>query len=58
MRTPGWLTTLYCFILLSSIYVALPNLFSHEQVKNSKFLPDTRVALGLDLQGGSSPARG
>lgn len=54
MRTPGWLTTLYCFILLSSIYVALPNLFSHEQVKNSKFLPDTRVALGLDLQGGSS----
>ncbi|ATP12578.1 protein translocase subunit SecDF [Bartonella henselae] len=54
MRTPGWLITLYCFILLSSIYVALPNLFSQEQVKNSKFLTDTRVTLGLDLQGGSS----
>ncbi|WP_332066242.1 protein translocase subunit SecD [Bartonella sp. CB189] len=54
MRTPGWLTTLYCFILLSSIYVALPNLFSQEQIKNSKILPDTRVTLGLDLQGGSS----
>ncbi|WP_455475193.1 protein translocase subunit SecD [Bartonella sp. B17] len=54
MRTPGWLITLYCFILLSSVYVALPNLFSQEQVKNSNFLPDTRVTLGLDLQGGSS----
>ncbi|MBX4336523.1 protein translocase subunit SecD [Bartonella raoultii] len=54
MRTPSWLTTLYCFILLSSIYIALPNLFSQEQVKNSKFLTDTRVTLGLDLQGGSS----
>ncbi|WP_074381250.1 protein translocase subunit SecD [Bartonella doshiae] len=54
MRTPSWLTTLYCFLLLISIYVALPNLFSQEQVKNSKFLTDTRVTLGLDLQGGSS----
>ncbi|GAA5102399.1 protein translocase subunit SecD [Bartonella acomydis] len=54
MRTPRWLTTLYCLILLSSIYVALPNLFSPEQVKNSQFLTDTRVTLGLDLQGGSS----
>ncbi|WP_455478949.1 protein translocase subunit SecD [Bartonella sp. B23] len=54
MRTPGWLTTLYCLIILSSIYIALPNLFSQEQVKNLKFLPDTRVTLGLDLQGGSS----
>lgn len=54
MRTPGWLTTLYCLILLSSIYVALPNLFSQEQVKDSQFLTDTRVTLGLDLQGGSS----
>ncbi|WP_273759419.1 protein translocase subunit SecD [Bartonella sp. ML70XJBT.G] len=54
MRTPSWLTTFYCLILLSSIYVALPNLFSQEQVKNSQFLTDTRVTLGLDLQGGSS----
>ncbi len=54
MRTPSWLTTLYCLILLSSIYVALPNLFSQEQVKNFQFLTDTRVTLGLDLQGGSS----
>ncbi|MDD9333809.1 MAG: protein translocase subunit SecDF, partial [Bartonella sp.] len=54
MRTPAWLATLYCFILLSSIYVALPNLFSQEQIKNSKFLPNTHVTLGLDLQGGSS----
>ncbi|WP_455476655.1 protein translocase subunit SecD [Bartonella sp. B41] len=54
MRTPSWLTTLYCFILLSGIYAALPNLFSPEQVKNLKFLPNTRVTLGLDLQGGSS----
>ncbi|WP_019218841.1 protein translocase subunit SecD [Bartonella florencae] len=54
MRTPRWLTTFYCLILLSSIYVALPNLFSKEQVQNSQFLTDTRVTLGLDLQGGSS----
>ncbi|MCZ2204027.1 protein translocase subunit SecD [Bartonella sp. A05] len=54
MRTPRWLTTLYCFILLSSIYVALPNLFSQEQRQNLKFLPNTHVTLGLDLQGGSS----
>lgn len=54
MRTPRWLTTLYCLILLSGIYVALPNLFSQEQIENSKFLPNTQVTLGLDLQGGSS----
>ncbi|WP_332060443.1 protein translocase subunit SecD [Bartonella sp. CB74] len=54
MRTPSWLTTLYCFIILSSIYIALPNLFSQEQIENSKFLPNTHVTLGLDLQGGSS----
>ncbi|AQX27836.1 MULTISPECIES: protein translocase subunit SecD [unclassified Bartonella] len=54
MRTPRWLATFYCFILLSSIYVALPNLFSQEQIKNSKFLSNTHVTLGLDLQGGSS----
>ncbi|OPB29865.1 protein translocase subunit SecD [Bartonella sp. WD12.1] len=54
MRTPSWLITLYCLILLSGIYVALPNLFSQEQIKNSKFLPNTQVTLGLDLQGGSS----
>ncbi|CBI76259.1 protein-export membrane protein [Bartonella clarridgeiae 73] len=54
MRIPRWLATLYCFILLSSIYVALPNLFSQEQIKNSKLLPNTHVTLGLDLQGGSS----
>ncbi|WP_019222512.1 protein translocase subunit SecD [Bartonella rattaustraliani] len=54
MRTPGWLTTLYCFVLFSSIYIALPNLFSQEQVKTTQFLPNTRVTLGLDLQGGSS----
>ncbi|WP_407965042.1 protein translocase subunit SecD [Bartonella sp. C271] len=54
MRTPAWLATIYCFILLSGIYVALPNLFSEEQIKNSKFLPNTHVTLGLDLQGGSS----
>ncbi|EYS91895.1 protein-export membrane protein SecD [Bartonella bacilliformis str. Heidi Mejia] len=54
MRTPRWLTALYCLILLSGIYVALPNLFSQEQIENSKFLPNTQVTLGLDLQGGSS----
>lgn len=54
MRVSGWLTTFYCLVLLGGIYVALPNLFSQEQVKNSIFLPDTRVTLGLDLQGGSS----
>ncbi|WP_336276564.1 protein translocase subunit SecD [Bartonella sp. CB178] len=54
MRTPGWLTALCCFILLGSIYIALPNLFSQKRVQTSSFLPDTRVTLGLDLQGGSS----
>ncbi|MCZ2328630.1 protein translocase subunit SecD [Bartonella sp. F02] len=54
MRTPVWLTIFYCLILLGSVYIALPNLFSQEQIENSKFLPNTHVTLGLDLQGGSS----
>ena len=54
MRTSRWLTLTYFLILLVGVIVALPNLFTEEQIKNHlSFLPDTRVTLGLDLQGGS-----
>ncbi|WP_412057786.1 protein translocase subunit SecD [Bartonella sp. DGB2] len=55
MRTSRGLTFLYFLILLAGIYIALPNLFSKEQLANEfRFLPNTHVTLGLDLQGGSS----
>lgn len=54
MRTSRWLTAFYFLILLAGVIVALPNLFTEEQMKTHlSFLPDTRVTLGLDLQGGS-----
>lgn len=55
MRTPRWLVAFYGFILIAGIIIALPNLFTEEQMeKYAPFLPDTRVTLGLDLRGGSS----
>lgn len=56
MHTPRWLIFLYSLILIVGIIFALPNLFSDEHLKSPylSWLPDTRVTLGLDLQGGSS----
>jgi len=54
MHTPRWLTFLYSFVLFVGVLIALPNLFSPEQMRNlAPFWPDTRVTLGLDLRGGS-----
>lgn len=54
MQTPRWLTAVYFIILFLGITIALPNLFSEETMKTKfPYLPDTRVTLGLDLQGGS-----
>lgn len=55
MRTPRWLVIFYSIILIAGVLIALPNLFTPEQMKKyAPFLPDTRVTLGLDLRGGSS----
>ncbi|RCL02199.1 MAG: Protein-export membrane protein SecD [Candidatus Tokpelaia sp. JSC189] len=55
MRTPRWLVIFYSIILIAGVLIALPNLFTPEQLKKYvPFLPDTRVTLGLDLRGGSS----
>lgn len=56
MYTPRWLIYLYSLILLVGVIFALPNLFTDEHLQSPylKWLPDTRVTLGLDLQGGSS----
>jgi len=53
MQTPRWLALLYGFVLFFGVLIALPNLFSEEQIKQMPFMPDTRVTLGLDLRGGS-----
>jgi len=53
MQTPRWLALLYGFVLFFGVLIALPNLFTEEQIKQIPFMPDTRVTLGLDLRGGS-----
>jgi len=53
MQTPRWLALLYGFVLFFGVLIALPNLFSEEQMEQMPYLPDTRVTLGLDLRGGS-----
>ena len=54
MRTPRWLVVTYAIIILAGILVALPNLFSPQQLAAlPSWLPHKQVTLGLDLQGGS-----
>jgi preprotein translocase subunit SecD len=44
---PKWKIFLICAVLVLGIYYALPNFVT------SKYLPDAKMNLGLDLQGGS-----
>ncbi|MEQ1954179.1 protein translocase subunit SecD [Mesorhizobium sp. CN2-181] len=54
MRTPRWLVATYAIIVLAGILVALPNLFTQQQLAAlPSWLPHKQVTLGLDLQGGS-----
>ncbi|MCM2472200.1 protein translocase subunit SecDF [Rhizobium sp. CG5] len=49
-----WKTVLIWLAVLLSVLVAVPNLFSDEQLEGfPSFLPTKKVTLGLDLQGGS-----
>ena len=54
MRQSPWKVMAYAVILICGIAVALPNLFSREQLDQLPgWLPKQRVTLGLDLRGGS-----
>jgi SecD/SecF fusion protein len=54
MRQSPWKVMAYAIIVLCGIAVALPNLFSREQLARLPgWLPKQRVTLGLDLRGGS-----
>ena len=49
-----WKTVLIWLAVLVSTLVALPNVFSEEQLRSlPSWLPHKQVTLGLDLQGGS-----
>lgn len=49
-----WKTTFILLTVLASIFIALPNLFSEEQLEGwPKWFSGNKVTLGLDLQGGS-----
>ncbi|MBV9833043.1 MAG: protein translocase subunit SecD [Alphaproteobacteria bacterium] len=54
MRQSPWKVMAYAIIVLCGIAVALPNLFSREQLEQLPgWVPKHRVTLGLDLRGGS-----
>ncbi|MBL8582799.1 MAG: protein translocase subunit SecD, partial [Rhizobiaceae bacterium] len=54
MRTNRWLVVTYTIIILAGILVALPNLFTPQQLAAMPgWLPKQQVTLGLDLRGGS-----
>ncbi|WP_439272128.1 protein translocase subunit SecD [Pseudochrobactrum sp. HB0163] len=54
MRTPKWAVYLYSFIILAGMLIALPNLFTKQQLENMPgWFPKNQVTLGLDLRGGS-----
>lgn len=49
-----WKTVLIWAVVLAGVVLALPNLFSPSQLANvPDWLPKKRLALGLDLEGGS-----
>lgn len=54
LRTPMWKLMTYVVILTLGIGMALPNLFTPEQLaKMPSWVPKQQVTLGLDLRGGS-----
>ncbi|MCM2294279.1 protein translocase subunit SecDF [Allorhizobium sp. BGMRC 0089] len=49
-----WKTILIWLTVLASVLIALPNLFSKQQLQElPKWFPAKQITLGLDLQGGS-----
>ncbi|MDQ0457213.1 protein translocase subunit SecDF [Rhizobium paknamense] len=49
-----WKTIAIWLVVLGSIVIAMPNLFSKEQLEHlPRWFPSSHVTLGLDLQGGS-----
>jgi preprotein translocase subunit SecD len=54
MKMEIWKKILACVVCLVASWLVAPNLLSGEQLaKWNKFLPENRLNLGLDLQGGS-----
>jgi SecD/SecF fusion protein len=54
MRTSRWQLFFYAAILFIGVYLALPNLFTKEQLALwPSWVPRQQVTLGLDLRGGS-----
>jgi SecD/SecF fusion protein len=54
MRNSPWLVGSYAFIIIIGILVALPNVIPQSALdRMPAWLPHSRVALGLDLRGGS-----
>jgi SecD/SecF fusion protein len=54
MRNSPWLVTTYAFIIFIGMLVALPNVLPQSALDRlPSWLPHSRVALGLDLRGGS-----
>ncbi|WP_420962792.1 protein translocase subunit SecD [Brucella sp. IR073] len=54
MRTSKWVIATYGIIVLLGILLAVPNLFTKEQLANlPSWFPKQQVTLGLDLRGGS-----
>ncbi|YBV97140.1 protein translocase subunit SecD [Phyllobacteriaceae bacterium JZ32] len=54
MRTSKWVVATYIFIVVMGVLLALPNLFTKEQLASlPDWFPKKQVTLGLDLRGGS-----
>ncbi len=54
MQTPKWQIYLYSAIVLIGIALAIPNMFTRDQLASlPDWLPKKQVTLGLDLRGGS-----
>jgi SecD/SecF fusion protein len=54
MRNSPWLVSTYAFIIIVGMLIALPNVLPQSVLDRlPSWLPHSRVALGLDLRGGS-----
>ncbi len=54
MRNSPWLVASYALVIIVGLLVALPNMLSQSTLDRlPSWLPHSRVALGLDLRGGS-----
>lgn len=54
MRTSVWRLVAYVLIILAGATMALPNVFTAQQLEGfPDWFPKQQVALGLDLRGGA-----